>query len=54
MSEQEREAVKQDGLLPDLVVPHPPLKYEKERVVLCGCADCEAATREWRERTGRF
>ena len=38
--------------LPDLVTPHGPLRYPKDRVELCLCDGCQRAREAWRKKTG--
>ena len=54
MSPRERERVKAEEDLPDLLTPHAPIKYEVDKVTVCPCVECTAAIEDWRRRTGRI
>jgi len=45
--------VKVDGLLPNILLPHGPVGWNKDGVIYCRCDDCEAVRADWRKRTGR-
>jgi hypothetical protein len=54
MSDQERQAVKAEGLLPEPADLHAPVRFLKGGgVEWCPCPECEAVRQQWRERTGR-